>query len=285
MTLRLIPPGEFTRGSTPEGIEEVLQITGPNDAGLRERVRSAGPQHKVVLTRPVYYGVHEVTQGQYEAARGKNPSFFAKTGPRKDLVEKIEGSDTSRHPVEGVPWNDAAEFCAKLSAREKRKPFYFVNEGAVTPLEGGTGYRLPTEAESEFAGRAGTTTNHWTGDTEESLLDGAGWLAGISGERTHAVGELKSNPFGLFDTQGNVWEWCSDWADAQEYAQFAKRPAVDPQGPQTGMVRSVRGGSWVDRPLGCRSGGREWAGPLYFNHNLGFRVILPVEADSPARHP
>ena len=108
----------------------------------------------------------------------------------------------------------------------------------------GTGYRLPTEAEWEFACRAGTTTKYWTGDKDEDLPQ-AGWFDTNSGSRTHAVGELKANPFGLYDIHGNVWEWVQDWWEPTYYGQFQEKPALDPHGPSSaGSQRVIRGGDW-----------------------------------------
>ncbi|MCA9049620.1 MAG: formylglycine-generating enzyme family protein, partial [Planctomycetaceae bacterium] len=161
------------------------------------KIRSAGPQHKVVLTQPIYFGVTQVTQTQYANVMGTNPSHFSAAGEGKEMVVQLE---TGNHPVETVNWNDAAEFCAKLSQREQLKPFYFRASGTVAPLDG-TGYRLPTEAEWENACRAGTTTWFWGGNEHQDLLM-AGWAEPNSGSRTHPVGELKANPFGLFDVHG-----------------------------------------------------------------------------------
>jgi formylglycine-generating enzyme required for sulfatase activity len=121
-------------------IEAALKETHWAD---QDRIRSEAPQHKVILTQPIYLGVHEVTQGQYEQVMGRNPSHFAPMGTFKDAVA---GMDTTSHPVETVSWNDAAEFCAKLSQQEQLKPFYLRAGETLMMLEG-TGYRLPTEAE------------------------------------------------------------------------------------------------------------------------------------------
>ena len=274
MKFRLIPPGEFTMGSTPSEIEAALKFVSPDDAGLREHMTSEGPQHQVVLTQPIYLGAHEVTQAQYKRVMGQNPSYFAPMGSGKDAVT---GTDTDNFPVETVDWNDAAEFCAKLCQQEQLKPHYFRAGETVAPLDG-TGYRLPTEAEWEFACRAGTTTKYWSGAKDEDLPQ-AGWLGSTSVGRTHAVGELKGNPFGLFDIHGNVWEWVQDWWKPTDYAQFQGKSATDPSGPSIGgFKRAIRGGCWDTNARDCRASYRLAGVPTYRLHSIGFRVALPVDA-------
>ena len=276
MKFMLIPPGEFLMGSTPAEIERVA--TGPGEL-WKKSVRSGGPQHKVILTKPMYLSINEVTQADYQNVMGKNPSHFSPTGAGKDAVA---GVDTSSHPVETVSWNDAAEFCAKLSLREKLKPFY-VREGETVTLLDGTGYRLPTEAEWEFACRAGTTTMFWIGDEDENLVSvgWANWLRtnGGFGRRTHAVGKLQVNPFGLFDVHGNVGEWVQDWYEPGYYGEFTEKPATNPTGPPSaGSLRVVRGGSWSNFAPGCRSSNRDAPVPTSRHGTLGFRVSLMVDS-------
>lgn len=273
MKFRLIPPGEFLMGSTSEEIEAALKVAG-EDETWRERINSEAPQHKVVLTQPVYVGVTEVTQAQYEQVMGANPSHFSTTGEGKDAVANLE---TGNHPVEMVSWNDAAEFCAKLSQQEQLKPFYFRSGETITPLDG-TGYRLPTEAEWESACRAGTTTRFWSGDTDQNLVS-AGWFGSNSGGRTHAAGELKANPFGLWDVHGNVWEWVQDSWDPAFYGKFEENAAVDPSSLfSAGSQRVVRGGHWLFDPSRCRSSHRLADHPTSRNHGIGFRVVLVAES-------
>jgi formylglycine-generating enzyme required for sulfatase activity len=274
MKFRLIPPGEFTMGSTPEEIEAALVAAGA-DESWKTYIRTEAPQHKVILSQPVYLGMHEVTQAEYERILGANPSHFAATGPG---MAAVVGHDTSTYPVEQASWNDAAEFCARLSETEKLKPSYYSRSGESVTMLAGNGYRLPTEAEWEFACRAGTTTEFWIGANQSKWTE-AGWFVLNSGGRTHGIGSGKSNPFGLCDTHGNVWEWVQDEWDTMYYGQFAEMPAIDPVGPtSTSSQRAVRGGGWADTASGCRASGRYAHGPSFRNFTIGFRVALSVEA-------
>lgn len=278
MKFRLIPPGEFVMGSTPEEIEAALKEVG-DDMRWQEVIRSSGPQFEAILTQPFYLGVTEVTQSQFEHVIGSNPSHFSATGEGKDLVANMQ---TGNHPVEMVSWNDAAEFCAKLSQQEEMKPFYFRPEKKLSPEETitlleGTGYRLPTEAEWEYACRAGTTTLFWNGDTDSGLITGD-WYYINSGGRTHAVGELKANPFGLSDMHGNVWEWVQDSWDPEFHKKFAGNATVDPVSQSSlRAIRIHRGGNWYAHPSLCRSSRRLGIVPEARQMHLGFRVALPAD--------
>ena len=265
----MIPPGEFTMGSTAEEIEEALKFTGEN-THYQECIKSEAPQHKVILTQPIYLGVNEVTQAEYEKVMGVNPSHFAPMGEGK---EAVIGMETTSHPVDMVSWNDAAEFCAKLSKQEELKPFYFRAGETITPLDG-TGYRLPTEAEWEYGCHAGTTTKFWIGDKDEELVR-AGWFGTNSGGRTHAAGELKANPYGLCEIHGNVWEWVEDWWEPTYYGEFQEKPAINPNGPSSaGSLRVIRGGSWNYHASHCRAAFRLATPPANRNSVIGFRVSL-----------
>ena len=273
MKFRLIPPGEFTMGSTAEEIAAALKDVGENKH-WQECIQSEAPQHKVILTQPIYLGVNEVTQAEYEKVMGSNPSHFAPMGAGKEAVTGLETAD---HPVEMVSWNDAAEFCAKLSQQEKLKPFYFRAGETITPLDG-TGYRLPSEAEWECACRAGTATKYWIGDQDEDLVR-AGWFNVNSGGRTNVVRKLKDNPFGLYDVHGNVWELLQDGWDATYYDQFSEKPAINPNSPfSAGSRRVFRGGERNHTASVCRSSGRAADDPTYRDPGVGFRVSLTVEA-------
>jgi formylglycine-generating enzyme required for sulfatase activity len=237
MKLALIPAGTFEMGST--------------DADKYARGEEK-PQHEVRITRPFYLGIHEVTRGQYQAVMGQNPSHF-------------NGSEDL--PVEQVSWLDAVRFCNKLSEREGRKPCYLI-EGDDVTIDGGDGYRLPTEAEWEYACRAGTTTRFSFGD-DENALGLYAWYSANADSQTHPVGEKQPNAFGLYDMHGNVREWCWDGYDAAYYEQS---PAVDPPGPSPAARRVVRGGGWIDDPWHSRSAFRYWNSPEVRHDDLGFRL-------------
>jgi len=230
MKLVLIPKGTFTMGS-------------PNE---EERAENDEEQHQVTISKDYYLGVTEVTQGQYEKVMGTNPSIFQKRVIRK--------SDSSMYPVESVSWEDAVEFCKNLSELPEEK-------------KAGRVYRLPTEAEWEYACRAGSKTAYSFGADSRSLGDYA-WFGGNSGQQTHPVGEKKANAWGLYDMHGNVLEWCSDW-----YGEYPKGTVSDPSGPNEGSDRVVRGGGWIIGAAFCRSVVRYGIDPS-FRFGYGFRVAL-----------
>ncbi|HET6884152.1 MAG TPA: SUMF1/EgtB/PvdO family nonheme iron enzyme [Pirellulales bacterium] len=273
MKFILIPPGEFTMGSTAEEIDETLKAVG-DDTHWQECVKGEGPAHQVVLTRPFYLAVHEVTQKEYATIAGSNPSHFAEAGSGSD---QVVGLGTANFPVEKVSWNDAAEFCAKLCKHEDLKPSYFRGGETVSSLKG-MGYRLPTEAEWEFACRAGTSTRFWIGDKDQELT-AAGWFSRNSGGRTHEVEELLGNPFGLFDVHANVWEWVEDGWQAKYYERLAESGAIDPSYPfSAGSQCVLRGGDWHFNASYCRSSRRLAYEPTARDTDIGFRVALSADA-------
>jgi formylglycine-generating enzyme required for sulfatase activity/serine/threonine protein kinase len=240
MKLVLIPAGKFRMGS-------------PNTE--TDRASDEGPEHEVEITRPFYMGIYEVTQKQYQAVMGRNPSWFSPTGEGK---KKVANLSTDEFPVEMVSWYEAVAFCNKLSALPEEERF-------------GRWYRLPTEAEWEYACRAGAAlkTPFHFGRSLSSYQANIDYL-----QRTTTVGSYAPNAFGLFDMHGNVWEWCADWYDADYYG---KSPKHDPQGPQKGQRRVLRGGSWfVSGGPYSRSARRHGTEPGFRNDNLGFRVVLGV---------
>jgi len=201
------------------------------------------PRHRVRLLLSYFIGTHEVTQAQFKLVTGRTPSEFV-------------GPDNA--PVDSVTWEDAQFFCAQLNAR---------------PAEQGAGraYRLPTEAEWEYACRAGTTGLFWFGDYRPNMVNTT--VGGLS--RPATVGLYPPNSWGLYEMHGNVWEWCADWYGVDYYQQS---PRDDPMGPATGTVRVTRGGSWKDRPDVARSGFRNDAFPPdYRGSQVGFRVACDVK--------
>lgn len=205
-----IPAGSFCMGSPPG-----------------EGYGDEHPLHQVKLSA-FYMGKYEVTQAQYRAVMRTNPSYF-------------KGDD---HPVEDVSWDDAVEFCRKLSQMT------------------GHEYRLPTEAEWEYAARAGTTGDH------ERNLDRIAWYYDNSGNKTHPVGQKQPNGFGLYDMYGNVWEWVQDW-----WGRYQSGEETNPQGPSSGSDRVFRGGSWIITADRCRSALRASGSPGLRSVNIGFRLV------------
>jgi len=230
-----IPPGTFTLGSSGDEIE---------GAG-NER-----PQVAVTIRQGFWMGSREVTQAEYLAVTGKSPSYF--TG------------DPNR-PVESLNWVEAVGYCAALT----------ISEQLARRIPGNWFYRLPTEAEWEYAARAGTTTRFSFGnDPAGAGLADHGWYFGNSGETTHPVGQKSPNAWGLYDMHGNVWEWCQDW-----FGTYPGGPVTDPLGPASGSLRVFRGGSWFSEVIDCRSAARGNDVPDDSGHYIiGFRVVLaPVQ--------
>jgi formylglycine-generating enzyme required for sulfatase activity len=225
-----MPPGTFTMGSP---------------ASEQERDRDEGPQTVVTLTKGFWMGRCEVTQGEYFAVTGSNPSYFK--------------GDQNR-PVEDVSWIEATNYCATLTAQER----------AAARLPTGWAYRLPTEAEWEYAARAETTTRLSYGDDPGySQLSTHGWYSSNSGSTTHPVGEKRANPWGLYDMSGNVWEWCWDW-----FGTYHGGSVSNPTGPRSGSNRVVRGGSWYYVEKYCRSASRDFNTPDDRSNRIGFRAVL-----------
>jgi len=274
-----IEPGSFLMGSNKQQIDQFLRLF-PDEFFDAEQ-----PQHPVKITRPFFLGTHPVTQGQYKAIMGSNPSRF-------------KGSDDL--PVESVSWLDAVSFCNKMSEKDKRTPFYRINGTIDVQVSqfialhkdvadvGGNGYRLPSEAEWEYACRAGSATLFPFGDDAGKLGEHA-WYSSNSQSKTHQVGQKSPNAWGLYDLLGNVWEWCADWYD---YKYYASSPAADPPGPSRAWDRVIRGGSWdasagPDRVIRggswggsagrCRPAHRGRNVPEYRDSGLGFRVAAVQE--------
>jgi formylglycine-generating enzyme required for sulfatase activity len=254
MKLKLIPAGRFKMGS-------------PEDDKAASSQEGEKPQHEVTLTRPFYLGVYEVTQGEFNQITGRGYSYFSAVGAGRS---QVEGMATDRLPVDTVSWIETIQFCNKLSAKEGLKPFYDIDGNRVKVSDwGGDGYRLPTEAEWEYACRAGTTTRFSFGD-DEKLIGEHAWHAQNSSGRTHGVGEKKPNPFGLFDMHGNAWEWCWDWYEAKYYN--SPSASLDPKGPEAGAVHVHRGGSFLNRVADLRSAMRRAGTPTERYGYNGFRA-------------
>jgi len=294
MTLVLIPPGEFAMGSSAEQVEVALERLGqvPRVAsGEADRIRDEEqPQHRVVLTRPMRMGRTEVTVGQFrqfvEAAKyvteterfgGGNSAKTAETDPNKRhaLWSAPGYAVTDESPVTQITYGDMTAFCNWLSLREGRPVCYELPPGGDwRPVAGATGYRLPTEAEWEFACRAGTTTHYSFGD-DVADLDHYAWFnrtAEVGGRvGARPVATKRPNPFGLFDMHGNAWERCQDFHAPDAY----RRSVVeDPPGPPTGTRRIARGAGWHYFDLHCRSAYRNNYSPIGRTGNIGFRVVV-----------
>jgi formylglycine-generating enzyme required for sulfatase activity len=223
MEFILIEAGSFQMGSD-----------GSDENGYKDET----PQHMVAISKPFYLGKFEVTQSQWEAVMGENPSEF-------------KGND---NPVEKVSWDDAQAFISKLNEKE-----------------GTTAYRLPTEAEWEYAARAGTSTAYSFGDDPKELADYA-WYGDNSRGATRPVGTKKPNPWGLYDVYGNVYEWVGD-----RYGGYAASSATDPKGSLMGSSRVIRGGSWDSDVGHCQSTRRGHNEQPFEYNTLGFRLALAVE--------
>ncbi len=232
-------------------LEFVALPPGTYERGSAEteagRDRDEGPRHRVTLTRGFWLGRHEITQAQWTAVMGTNPAVFK------------QGPDAPRRPVESVSWDDCARFIARLNAL-------------------GVGrFRLPTEAEWEYAARAGTTTRFpWGDDPKDFETHRFAWANSRSYAVTHPVGAKPPNPWGLYDLHGNVWEWCSDW-----YGPYPAGPLTDPAGPAEGRERVFRGGSWYDFPPSLRSANRHRHVPDRRYTAVGLRLAWEPEAPAP----
>ena len=193
------------------------------------------PQHEVTLSN-YYIGETEVTQELWETVMGSNPSKFK--GPKL--------------PVENVSWKDCQAFIGKLNAQT------------------GKTFRLPTEAEWEYAARGGKKSKGYT-YSGSNTIDDVAWYVDNSGATTHEVGKKRANELGIYDMSGNVWEWCQDWYGETYYE---KSSTTDPQGPASGTYRVLRGGSWTSFARYCRVASRGRVSPGYRDCDLGFRLAL-----------
>ena len=287
MKLTLVPSGEFKMGSgeSAEATAAFFNKTYGEDLLRADLFKDEHPQHRVRITKPFYLGTYHVTRGQFrqfvadtayktDAEKGEKPGAWGWDPDKKEFGFNAKYSwrnagfeQTDEHPVVNVSWNDAVAFCKWLSKKESKT------------------YRLPTEAEWEYACRAGTTTRYYSGDDPETLVkvgnvaDAAAkaqfpdWTWTIKANDgyvfTAPVGKFKPNAFGLYDMHGNAWQWCADWYGAEYYA---KSPADDPAGPASGNVRVLRGGSWLFGTYNSRSAIRFRFAPGDQDSSSGFRV-------------
>ena len=235
MKLVLIPPGEFMMGSPQELIDEELRLHRDDKEGLDIswylwHVPREGPQHRVRITKPFWLGATVVTQEEYQRVMGENPSKFSATGKDDKDKDKVAGQDTRRFPVENTSWDQAVEFCRKLSELPGEKALK-------------RQYALQTEAQWEYACRAGNPGRRYfsaqpnpaPGQVEESLLRRYAWSKENSDGQTHPVGQKLPNAWGLYDMYGNVWQWCRD-VHKDDYYSVSRTddPIYDPTVPTTG---------------------------------------------------
>jgi len=245
LKLVYIPAGNFLMGS-------------PDSE--KDRSRDEGPRHRVTISRGFWMGKYEVTQAQWRIMMGSNPSLLK---AEKTLLQKLDlhrGLNNVPHitekdlPVERVSWNYVQSFIQKLNSKT------------------GMAFRLPTEAEWEYACRAGSETAYSFGDNKQKLSRFA-WYNGNTTAETHPIGRKKPNIWGLYDMAGNVWEWCQDWY-GKNYYQYS--PTIDPTGPSSGQGHVFRGGSWFSSEDRCRSAFRYGYNPKLRYANLGFRLVREV---------
>lgn len=241
MQLVLIAAGSFQMGS-PE-----------SEPGRREEEH----RHEVRITRPFYIAAHEVTQRQYARVMGENPSSFSRQGAFR---ERVAGLDTGKLPADSVSWAEACGFCRRLSQLPAEK-------------KAGRVYRLPTEAQWEYACRAGRDSIWCFGDDLKKLSDFAHYRRGREAGRPLSVGSKKPNRWGIHDMHGNLWEWC---ADGHTVDYYRRSPRDDPPGPDENRSRVIRGGSWYSRAASTRSAARRGDPPAVREPDTGFRVVLTL---------
>ena len=260
MKLALIPAGKFKMGNHDTPAETVKKV-----GGLEKHLTDEYPAHEVTISKPFYMGIHEVTQAQWKAVMGTEP-WMTETGEGEKMASaqpRPQGFDD--YPAVWMSSYDAIEFCRTLSKKTGRS------------------VSLPSEAQWEYACRAGTTTTFSFGDELSKLID-HGWYghqtAGQKEDYAHRVGQLKPNAWGLYDMHGNVWEFCRDWYDKDFYS---RSPGVDPENTKETALRCLRSGSFHSGPIVSRSSQRaRWVGPKDVRYNYGLRVVVAAETALPA---
>jgi formylglycine-generating enzyme required for sulfatase activity len=244
MKLVLIPPGEFEMGSTKEDTERILATVRDRNGWMSGFLSAESPPHRVTISKPFYLGACEVTQEQYLRVMGGNAQQF-RGNPNR--------------PAANVTWHNATEFCRRLSELAPER-------GMET-----SDFRLPTEAEWEYACRAGTATSYYFGD-DPAMLPRCAWFHGNANAQPRPVAQLTPNAWGLFDMYGNVCEWCAD-----PFARYNAEPAIDPEGPSSGQGRVLRGLASVDKdPAFFRSAFRHHRAPDFRVDQVGFRVVMTI---------
>ncbi|MGD9202162.1 MAG: SUMF1/EgtB/PvdO family nonheme iron enzyme, partial [Chitinispirillia bacterium] len=233
----------------------LIQAKGKSfQMGSSEGRNDEKPVHAVKFTYDFYISKTEVTQREYEELMGENPSEF-----KGDSL-----------PVEMVSWWDAIKYCNARSRREALASCYDENTGECDFKS--NGYRLPTEAEWEYAARGGPKSKGYT-YSGSNTIDDVAWYGDFFREKAHPVGEKDPNELGLYDMSGNVWEWCNDWYGLKYYEQCKERGTVlNPTGPNEGDYRDLRGGSWFNNAGDCRSAHRFRNPPVLRSYDAGFRL-------------
>jgi formylglycine-generating enzyme required for sulfatase activity len=240
------------QNSAPEGFVFVrggtFQMGTASGGSSDER-----PVHSVTV-KSFYMGKYEVTQKEWVEVMGSNPSRW-------------KGDNL---PVETVSWHDAIEYCNKRSLREGLSPAYRGSGDFVSCDLSASGYRLPTEAEWEYAAKGGDKTYLTTEYSGSNNVESVGWYNGNSGGGTHPVGTKLPNDLGIYDMSGNVWEWCWDW-----YGSYSSSSQTDPTGAASGSNRVLRGGGWIGSAGYLRSAARDNDTPSYWGNGSGFRLVRP----------
>ena len=265
-----IPAGKFQMGSTVGDADEK-------------------PNHKVTISKGYFMGRHEVTQKEWAEVMKDNANGISEY-PSHFKNSPAENEDQTQRPVEQVSWYDAVVYCNRRSIAEDLTPCYTIG-GKTNPDEWGTvptssddpwevtcdweanGYRLPTEEEWEYAARAGDDTTNartWSGTKVGDDLENYAWYSKNSENKTHQVGTLHPNEWGLYDMSGNVWEWCWDW-----YGNYSDESVSDPHGGSSGGSRVCRGGSWGSLANYCTVSFRRYLDPGSRSASLGFRLVRP----------